>query len=614
MIWTDSIFSDGTTNFVSDQTPAFGSAVTVFVRFLADAPVRSVMVCCLQNGAEGYIEAKQEKAEHGLVYYSAQLLMKDLRLGYFFILLTDEDMYFYTQNGVTTYIPDHAFDFVLLSEYRQPGWVEGAVFYQIFPERFANGNPDNDVLDGEYEYEGAKTIRMKFWDDAPLTYEEGHLVDFYGGDLEGIRQKLDYLQELGVTVLYLNPIFTAYSNHKYDCIDYYHVDRHFGGDEALAALCREVHERGMHIILDISINHTGHRHRWVRDGKPFYFKNPDGSLQGWWGLSTLPMLDYRNEELCDLIYRGENAVLRKWMRPPYSIDGWRFDVADVFARNGRVQLADKVWKEVCNAVREENPEAFIIGEHWGDCADYLQGDLWNAPMNYFGFGRIIRQFAGLPDLALAHCDKLKHAPYRMSACDVVGRAKEHYSRIPQVIADCQMNLFDSHDVPRFHAFSQSSFEKWKSAVIAQLLWTGIPCIYYGDEVAIGGGDRNDIDARSPMPWDHVTAEGQRFMGIIQVMTQLRRTKKAFSKGSRQVIYADGAVLAVARFYGEEVYVGVLSMEEQETTVCLPLGILGKQKPAGETDCFGERLQGYDREEGDYALTVPAFASFLFGCD
>ena len=610
--WLDSVYSDGTAAFVSNPTPAIGDTVAITIRFFADAPVKRVMVRSIPNGAERYDRAEYVREEGGLAYYTARVPVTEFRISYQFDLVTDDCIYFYTQKGITTFVPDHTYDFVLLTDYRQPDWVKGAVFYQIFPERFANGNPFISVKTDEYEYRGDHSIARETWDAVPLSWEEGHAMDFYGGDLYGIIDKLDYLEELGVTALYLNPIFEAYSTHKYDCLDYFHVDRHFGGDEGFAMLCQAVHDRGMKLVLDISINHTGIEANWVKEGKPFYFKKEDGSLQGWCDVETLPVLDYRSEELRDLVYRGKDAALRKWLRPPYSIDGWRFDVADVFARNNEVQLADELWPEICNAIREENPDAFIIGEDWGDCGKFLQGNLWNTPMNYFGFGRVIRQFAGLGDLFLERHEAFRDVPYIMTAEDVTGRTDEHYAKIPQVIADCQMNLFDSHDIARMHNYEEITFEKWKSSVIAQLLWVGIPCIYYGDEVAIDGYTYHDAGYRYPMPWDHITEEGERHLAVVKRMTKLRRQKDAFARGGRKVLYAEGRVLAAARFFGSEVYVGVISMEEEARNVVIPLDLVGVTAPEGEVDYFGEIIDGA-AENGGFRLTIPKEGSLLFAC-
>ncbi|MCR5402745.1 MAG: alpha-glycosidase [Butyrivibrio sp.] len=607
--WLNSVYSDGTRGFLSNPHPKTGENIKVYIRFCEGAPVKNVLLWHIVNGAEAYIDMTLDHVDGGLSYYCAELRINEPRVQYHFVITTMDTVFFYTQNGITTYVPDYRHDFIILTDYIQPSWVKGAVFYQIFPERFYNGDESNDVRDGEYEYRGSKCYKVDNWDERPESYDKTRSMDFYGGDLEGIVQKIPYLKELGITVVYLNPIFTSYSTHKYDCIDYFHVDPHFGGDEALERLSGKLHENGIRIILDISINHTGIEHNWVKEGREFYFRNGDGSLMGWAGYETLPVLNYRSNELRDLIYRGKDSVLRKWLRPPYNIDGWRFDVADVMARNDEVQLADEVWREVCEAIRQEKEDAFIIGEHWADCSEYLQGNRWNTPMNYFGYGRIIRQFAGLPDLFLMRIPKLAEVHYKMTASDVVSRTDEHFSLIPQVIADCQMNLFDSHDVSRVHNYESISFDKWKSVVISQLLWTGIPCIYYGDELAIDGFTENDAGFRFPMPWDRKNENTDRHYRTYKRMIELRKGTEAFSEGGRKVLFADGQILAIARFMNDEKYVGIISMEEQQREICVPIWEIGAFETESNPDEFGCNISAVC-SNGEMKIIIPAFGSYV----
>ncbi|MCR5426959.1 MAG: alpha-glycosidase [Lachnospiraceae bacterium] len=601
--FSESIYSDGTRGFVSDPLPSVGEEIRIRVRMLASgaeavtgafnpaggagenaAPEPAgVFLLQMVNGAEHLTEMTCEEVRDGLAYYGCSVKVNEPKLSYHFVVACADVIYYYTQAGVTTYVPGNEDNFLLLTKYRQPEWIRGAVFYQIFP-----------------------------W--------------AYGG-LDGIREAIPYLKELGVTALYLNPIFRAPSYHKYDCSDYFHVDEQFGGDEALARLSAALHENGMKLILDISINHTGLEHAWTQGKRHFYFEGADGKLQGWAGYEGLPVLDYRNEELRDLIYRGPDSVLRKWLKPPYSIDGWRFDVADVFARNDEVQLADEVWREVCDAIREVNPEAVIIGEHWGDCSAYLQGDLWNMPMNYYGFGRIVRQFAGLPELFTARNAVLAGIPYKMTAQDVAARTVSHYRHLPQVIADCQMNLFDSHDVPRVHNHASITKNQMRSIVLSQLLWTGIPCIYYGDELGIDGYVEHDKGFRYPMPWDNRPEDADWYYALYAQMIRLRKEVPAFAEGGRKVLYAEGYVLAVARFFAEELYIGVISMEEEETCVRIPAFLAGTKREPGESgadalakafgsgnlqveEAFGTPVSAHLDGEGWLEVTLPAQGSVL----
>lgn len=623
--WLESVYSDGTADFVSEPAPRLFDTVTVWLRVYADAPVRHVFLRTVPNGAERLIEAERRRVSRGLAWYAAELPINERRVQYQFYLACDERIYFYTQRGITTYIPDQTCDFVLLADYVQPAWVKNAVFYQIFPDRFCNGEPGNDVRTGEYSLDGHGTLHMD-WEEEPLPYPQSFCLDFYGGDLEGVRQKIPYLKALGVTAVYLNPIFAAPSVHKYDCIDYFHVDPHFGGDEALAALSAALHENGMKLILDISINHTGTAHRWFNRDALFFpksegaYNNPasperayyffrEGSNEytGWFGLESLPVLNYTSERLRDVIYRGENAVLRKWLKPPYAIDGWRFDVADVFARNDEVQLAGELWPEIRKSIREENPQAYILAEDWGDCAPYLQGDCWDSPMNYYGCGRVLRQFVGEPDLFLGRNEVLRQIPCRLTAEDAKARILEHLARLPFALWQNQFNLLDSHDVSRLHNNPQVHPEEYRGAVILQFALIGAPSIYYGDEATVGGVLGTNEGCRYPMPWGSDFQSTERFR-LYQTLAQLRAAHPALREGGMQFLYAQGYVLALARFLGDEAFVAVMSTDTEAREIALPFAAIGAAGPAGERDVFGSPLSF---REGK--LHIPAHQALLFPC-
>ena len=628
--WLESVYSDGSRYFVSTPEPELGQTVSVRVRMYEDAPVRHVFVRTCPNGAERLTEAKKIKTEHGLAWYEASFVVSEMRMHYHFYLACDNVIYYYTQKEITTYIPDHTYDFVLLANYRQPRWVKSAVFYQIFPERFRNGDPANDVRDGEYQVNGYDTIHMN-WNDTPLQYEQGHCMDFFGGDLQGVKEKIPYLKELGVTAVYLNPIFAAPSVHKYDCIDYLHVDEHFGGDEALAELSQALHENGMKLILDISINHTGMAHKWFnRDGLYFdrgigAYNNPDAeersyyffepgtnNYKGWEGIASLPTLNYTSKELRKAIYEAEDSVLRKWLKPPYSIDGWRFDVADVFARNNEIQLAHEIWPEIRKSIREENPQAYILAEDWGDCAGYLQGAEWDSPMNYYGCGRVLRQFAGLPDLFVLRNELLRDIPYRMTAEDVRARVTEHLAKIPFVLAQNQFNLIDSHDVSRVHNHKEVSADAYRGAVLLQFMLVGAPSIYYGDEAEIDGWTENNEGCRFPMPWDKDFTETDTYQ-LYQTLAHLKQSTPALTEGGMKFLYAQGRIIALARFDDREALVAVVSGDERDGAIPLALGSIGAILPEDHRDFFGEELEAHVLDDRTVELQVPAGKSYLIRC-
>lgn len=627
--WLESVYSDGTSEFVSNPCPKIGESVTVSLRMYADAPVKYVYLRSIPNGGELKIPMHRAREARGLVYWTCELPIIERRTQYHFYIATENCIYFYTQKEITTYLPEHSYDFVLLTDYVQPAWVKDAVFYQIFPERFCNGDPSNDVKTGEYSQDGFPAIHMEHWDDTPLTYEQGHCMDFYGGDLQGIRQKIPYLKELGVTAVYLNPIFYAPSCHKYDCLDYFHVDPHFGGDEALAELSKALHENGMKLILDISINHTGTAHRWFnKDGayfpktegaynnpdsveRGYYFFDKDNHYHGWWDLPSMPTLNYTSDSLREIVYRGENSVLKKWLKPPYSIDGWRFDVADVFARNGEVQLSHELWPEIRKSIRQENPQAYILAEDWGDCAQYLQGTEWDSPMNYYGCGRAIRSFFGEPDLFLSRTPELKAIPCRMTAQDLEMRVMQHLAKLPFALWETQFNLFDSHDTPRLHNNSQISQADFKGAACFQFLLTGAASIYYGDEAEIDGTTDSNEGCRYPMPWQK-NFQGCAHYQLYRTLCSLKKAHPALRRGGMKFLYAQGDTFAIARFTGEDVLVGVISKSDTPETVRLPLGALGARAPKGKRDLFGSELHWQDADKA-VLLQIEPHGSYLFEC-
>ena len=230
-------------------------------------------------------------------------------------------------------------------------------------------------------------------------------------------------------------------------------------------------------------------------------------------------------------------------------------------------------------------------------------------MNYFGFGRIMRQFAGMPDLFLARNEKIAKVPYKLSAADVVTRTDLHYTVIPQAIADCQMNLFDSHDVDRVHNYGGIGFEKWKSVAISQFFWTGIPCIYYGDEVGIEGHTISDAGCRYPMPWGREKAEGKPYYDLYKKLIDMRKNEPALYEGGRKVLYANDRVLVVARFLDTNKYICVISMDDIERTINIPLWTIGASTFDGDTDVFGSNI-AFESQDGEVKLAVPALASYV----
>ena len=379
-----SVFSDETPLFRTPAEPDAGDSVTVRIRLRKGAGA-AVSLLPGPDGEE--VPMTLLRTDAVFDWYAATLPpLRTEMLFYSFLIRWEGHLIRYQRSGAVLLeslsFPDEARSFRILPGFHVPEWAKGAVQYQIFTDRFYNGDPTNDVRQDEYFYAGGDVQRAERWDAPPAV---GDYRCFYGGDLQGVEAKLDYLQSLGVEALYFNPIFVSPSSHKYDTQDYDHVDPHFAcivrdgdyaarttdpanlraGDDYFARLCAEVHRRGMKIILDGVFNHCGSFHRWMdREGlyrdpvRPGAFGNPDSPYRGyfnfqnetdyeaWWGIETLPKLCYENSgALCEEIFR----VAEKWVSAPYCIDGWRIDVGADLGHSR--EYNHRFWKEFRRRVK-----------------------------------------------------------------------------------------------------------------------------------------------------------------------------------------------------------------------------------------------------------------------
>ncbi|HUR16232.1 MAG TPA: glycoside hydrolase family 13 protein, partial [Candidatus Limnocylindrales bacterium] len=414
--------------------------------------------------------------------------------------------------------PRGAFEFAYLAEGDRtvsPDWARGAVFYHIFPDRFARGS-------------GAPARRgLANWDDVPTS------ESFLGGDLDGITEHLDHIASLGVDALYLTPIFSAPSNHKYDTADYFAVDPAFGGDEALRRLIGALHERGMKLVLDGVFNHVGRTMPQFADvlartdASPyrswFYF---DGDKYETWStdVPALPKLRTSEPAVRDLVCR----IGRHWVEQ-FGIDGWRLDVAN--------EVDHALWRAFRASVREANADAYLVGEVWDLAMPWLRGDQFDAVMNYPARSAILR-YAGAGPGGVAF--PLEEPLDGEAFLNAVDRVRGAY---PEPIHDLLYNLVGSHDEVRpLFALRE---DRAAAAVAAALLFTlpGIASIYYGDEVGMSGG--NDPLNRAGMIWDEPRQDAQ-MLALYRRLGRLRTDIPALRSGSYRRLAEDGALAAFAR--------------------------------------------------------------------
>ena len=582
MNWRASIRSDINSEFLSNPNPAFGETVTVRLRLLPEEEIMEVILAAHINGSANRIPMQRENRDSRFSWYSCHLGMTQKSIRYSFIIrLRNGKTLFYTRGRVTTFHQEIKRDFTLSVKDAAPDWVKSAVFYQIYPDRFAPDSSQTGVKNGEYTFDG-HTPQTMGWTDTPLEYKDGHCMDFFNGTLRGIEEKIPYLKELGVTALYLNPIFTGMTTHRYDCTDYFRVDPHLGGDEALISLTDALHREGMKIILDVSINHTGIAHPWFAkarqdpksDEAKYYYKNEDGSFAFWLDVPTLPQLRYSNPELREIIISGKDSLVRHYLKPPFKIDGWRFDVASMTGRRGRDQLCHDLFREIRKQVLDVNPEAYIIGEEWEDASEYLQGDQWHSAMNYFGSARPARRFMGELDRFIEwHEDAVTAEP--TTGTELAAQLKEQLDTTRQNLLPLQFNLLGSHDMHRIHNHTAVYRpELYKGIVSLLFLLPGTPSIYYGDEIGISGHCRSTEGCRYPMPWHEEGLTEREIFRHHRMLANIKQSEPALSEGGYAIPYTDSAGCLFVRFFKNSAFAVFCNRSPKKRTVKIRLGHLG----------------------------------------
>jgi alpha-glucosidase len=616
MNWRQSLHFAVNAEHVSDLDPAVGDRVRLRLKVWKDAPLHGIDIRAVLSGHSARLPMRRTGAGARFAWWEGELPIPHADpIHWHFLCRTDADPLFFTRAGVQSINPSEDRDWSLLPGFAGADWVPGAVFYQIFPDRFCNGDSGVGRKPGEYRFDGG-TPRVMDWGAPPLSYADGRCLDFYNGDLAGITQKLDYLDDLGVSALYLTPVFRARTTHRYDCIDYFQVDEALGGDAALAALTGAAHDRGMRVVLDVSLNHTGSDHPWLTRARDlpdspeagFYYPDGRGGHHGWWGLPTLPQLNYGSVALRRCIWEGDDALVRHWLRSPWQIDGWRFDVGNVTGRHGPDQFCHALWRGVRRAIKSENPRAYIVGEHWEDAGDYQRGDQWDGAMNYFGCASPLRRWLGEQVRFEADGPDFPPQP-RVPATghELAAMLRQTLDRLPSQHVALQLNLLGSHDIHRVHHGPGFDWERYRGAVMLQFLLPGAPSIWYGDEVGLIGDADSVEGCRWPMEWREAHWD-QRFRTLYRTLARLKRDEPVLADGAHGLLAVGERHLAFARHGRGQAFVAVLNNAAEPARVELPIATLGLCEEAREV--FDGRR--FPVRDGVLGLELAARENLLLG--
>jgi len=552
--WLRCVLHFPTRDYLSNPHPALGETVIVRLRAPITAPIAQVVLRTFPNGEQQLTAMQPEREAEGWRWWQAEMTILEPRVPYRFAIQTCEAVWWLNAAGISQTLPFELFDFKLLADMPPIPWLQNAVFYQIFPDRFANGDPSNDPQQEVLPYQNWH--RQTFPWEEPAPQERG-LLPFYGGDLAGIQQHLDFLEQLGVTALYLNPIFTAFTNHRYDVCDYFHVDPVLGGDAALVALSRALHARGMRYILDIVPNHCGIGHPWFQKARQdptspeaqyFFIDHAADRYESWLGFGSLPKLNYRSAELCERMFAGQQSAFRYWLRPPFEADGWRVDAGNMLARQNGEQLAETILPQIRQAVKQTKPEAYLMAENFFEASAQLQGNAWDGVMNYFGFYNPL-YFWLRPFSQGQSAGKGSLLPSSLGPPHTVLQAwQASLAAIPWAMALQQFNLIDSHDVPRGLTALGGDKQLLRLAAVLQFTFPGVPCLYYGDEIGLENAE--GFGSRNCFPWDEGRWD-QDLLSFYRQLIALRKGSSVLAEGAFQILYGDQNLLLYQRVLGDE---------------------------------------------------------------
>jgi len=480
-------------------------------------------------------------------------------------------------------------------DFTVPAWARDIVYYYVFPERFRNGDKSNDPRPGggrpQDRYQDRDVERHAKWNEKPFKPNTGdgsdalYNNDFFGGDLAGIIEKLDYIKGLGANAIYLTPVFRAPSNHKYDAADYKNIDPAFGTNADFERLCAEAANRGIRVIPDTSLNHVGSDSPYfnrfgnypaggafdngrINPDSPYaaWFKfkpeetDPNKQYQGWVGVSDLPEIDKSSPSFRAYAYRDKDSVTNVWL--DRGAAGWRMDVVP--------WVPDDFWREWRQAVKAKKPDALTVAETWFDASKYFLGDMFDSTMNYIFRNAVLDYAAGKSGKAMAANLELLREAYPPQAFSAL------------------MNLLSTHDQPRaLHHFGEASDlaaakRRLLLSVFFQMTYPGSPTIYYGDEVGLGGGD--DPYNRAPYPWaDEGGQPDEALLAEFKRLTKLRHDLPVLRHGTLSApLHVDDHVLVLARQDGEAWAVTATnnSTTTRTVTVRLPFAAEALSDPLG----------------------------------
>jgi alpha-glucosidase len=539
---------DGSALYVSELEPELGDLVRVRVRIPEEfGPVASVRVRSNPDHEPQYAVAERIASTARWEWWEAEVQVLNPVHGYRFLILTaDGAQWWLNQAGLHDIEVLDSEDFMLVTWPSAPEWAASSVMYQIFPDRFGRSAAAAERVLPSWAIPAG-------WNDEVDVLQPGRSQQLYGGDLDGIVEHLDHLQRLGVTLIYLTPVFPGGSNHRYDASSFTEVDPLLGGDDALVRLVEAAHERGFRVIGDLTANHSGDMHEWFRAAhrhpeaaeSDFYYWRDDlhQDYESWLGVPTLPKFNWNSAELRRRFIEGQDSVVAKWLKAPYHLDGWRIDVANMTGRLGDEDLNADVRRTIRRTMIETNPDTILLAESTNDPSGDFQGDGWHGAMTYTTFTRPLWGWLSEP----ARESSFFGLPYgtipQYTGAQFFAAHNRFTAGFPWRTRLATMNALDTHDTPRFMTHARQGVLPVAFGLSVTL--PGIPVVFAGDEFGLAGVDGEH--SRSPMPWS--TAGVPQVAETIELYAELIRLRTehpALNGGGMRWLHVGDDVLVYVR--------------------------------------------------------------------
>ena len=536
---------DGSQLYVSDIAPEIGDKVTFKVRVPSSYHFEKALIRIYHDGEPRIFEMKLSHKGTKENWYQVSVQILNIQNSYRFAFIDEGKYEWLNAKGLSDHDVHSNNDFQLVAIPDNPEWIKSSVFYQIFPDRFARSGKVDLLPEWAYPRE---------WDLLPRGRSKFTGQELYGGDLYGVAEHLDHINSLGVNGIYFTPMFPSRSNHRYDATSFDSIDPVLGGDKAFLELLKLAKKQKIRILGDLTSNHCGAGHKWLAKAKKnkqskersyFYWdKKIKWGYVGWYGLESLPKLNFTSKDLRKVMYEGKNSIVKKWISPKYGMAGWRIDVGNMTGRQGAENHHTEVMQGIRKAMNEVNPQTWLVAENGDFEASDLNGLGWQGAMNYQGFMRPFWNWINRNPEITGGFQGLPFAMPKINGRQLVASIQEFNSSIPWRSLTASMLLLDSHDTARFRTVVLGDVDAHVSAMTMMLTYPGVPSIFAGDEIGLEGSWGED--ARRTINWQDRSNWDHGFMDEVRKLISLRKGQDALINGGLRWVAVEDDYLVFLR--------------------------------------------------------------------